>query len=788
MRLIGYSLVCMLALLPIGFATSTWLTDSKQEQRLEDENYRRINAYELKPNQTIAINYASSAVSTKLIFYAILPKSLIIDQSDENTDYPFSVEYRFDQEAEFEPLTLATQHTSYSHADTSEPTPITRLFETNKVVSSGKSLEFNLPSKSQTRSAGRRLELRLTSTDPKIDSVVLRSFFRERSSLENSQQKWARLSKRQQNYLARLHPFGRFYLDKNEIHNLLINRQQAIAPSGIEGRDFKAINLWSHQEPDLLIPTSTEALGELNNLGPNLQQSLRVLKPSDVEFKYRVPNNQSARVNFTQQSNEGLISSKQLPVLIGDGRITYSLPAGDYIFSSEQLLWFDIQESESVQTGQIQRRFYSLNDQQHYSLSPSLTARQLVRIEIINQPQQTFDVRYELLDKDGKAINTGTITHLQEQDSSSYVSHLGPSVPISVISEHQLTIPSEASELKLISDQGEGMIRVSNSLESLAAKVTLSTSGNQFVSNWFELEPNNAARPLDGDSANWLISHGRFSFDSNATPPEIERLTPTQATSFYTLMERVDANTSAPASAITFNPIRTGQSYAVDLRNKNQNDSTTSLRVLYLGSKPTHAPISISINGKPYSYQPYNDKGLIRLPQLPVGEHTFRYSNKASAKEGPRLYLNQVTTTLDDQTTSYKQRLMWASETALTFPLAPNKVNHQTLQILIASTDAQDQFDVNIIVVTDGKKRRLRTYKVSAPIRSHAKSINIDSGEDYYFVPAIYLPLSVLGGNSADELSIEFSDGKNRLISVATMDRSGEKRTRAFHDWAEWAQ
>jgi len=163
MRYIGYSLLGVM-FLAIAMFIMNWFNDTTQitgttapvtSVKLDDEDYRKVNAYDLPEDSVIRIGFSPSATTTKLLLYAVVnetetpeTETTFGEQGNEKPHFRFSVEYRFNQNEDFQKIDLSTQLTDYRHLETGLAKPSYRMGEASLRVTDSRSLEFSIPAAS----------------------------------------------------------------------------------------------------------------------------------------------------------------------------------------------------------------------------------------------------------------------------------------------------------------------------------------------------------------------------------------------------------------------------------------------------------------------------------------------------------------------------------------------------------------------------------------------------------------------------------------------------------------
>ncbi len=789
MRTLSYGILGILLALVLGGLSFTWIGKSSSISELDDKDYRRVNAYLLSDSSPVIFNFPSAATNAKMLFYALIPQSPEPQQQNwADQDHRFTIEYRVGSATAFTRVELNTRLTQYRHLETGQTKPTYRLTDLSTRISDGRSLEFSIPVTGK-----KSLEIRLVSKDMNINEVVFRSYYRESSTLRDSQRRWARLSQRDQDRLARFHPLGRQYISEDEVRNVLSNRNQVIAPSGVAGKDFLQRTLWAYQFPDLLINEMNDSQARESNLGGGLRQSLRVVKATELEISYAVSDAPSALLTSLYRQSDGASSPVELGSVSGEGRIRKHLEPGDYIFDADRPIRFDVQHSDDTQSAELRRRFYPIGTTDlYYRLSKSAIP-QSIKLDVVAQPNADLSVGYEFRSESGGVLTGGTIEHQEPEDqfTTRYQAEFTGDATnhrVSSRSEHVVSVPVDAVQLMVFSRRGEGLVRISNSLDSLTTKVAISGEAVQYFSRWFELTPTSAIKPVSSlqqpilsekERSVWLVSYDRFVFAPNAEAPQVHRLDTDQSRPFFELLEPVEVRPSLSPRAITYLPIDVNQDIDIDLKTARRGDNTRVLRAFYKNEDNKVRSIDLVLNGQRYSYPLLSKAGMITLPPLSDGRHRLRIEASIELE----IYLNHRTAeAILDGALGFKQRRFFKPQGSSKFAVGSVYRQKQTLQILVAGTHFSTPFNLDVWVGNKDEAKRLRRITVVPKEQSQVKLLNTAGQSHFRMIPPIYVPLNTLSDWEPDYIEIASQDKQIQLISAALLDRSGADFNRSFSD------
>jgi len=799
MRYLSYTLLAVIVIALIGWSISNSSTSTTARTSLDDKDYQRVNAYEIQEQVPIKLDFSSSVVTTKLLFYGLVDRShadLVFDQASTENQTPytrFSIEYRFGRTGQFQKVDLATRLTQYRSIENDQITPSYRVAEPKFKVTDSQSLELVVP-----ENGAKTLELRLHSKEPELEGVVFRSYFRERKTLSDSERRWARLSRRNQNRLARFHPFGRHYLNKGEIQNVLSNRNQVIAPSGIAGQDFLERPLWSYQHPDLLISDTGVSSNASPNLGGGLEQSLRILEDSELEFGYQVLSAKPSIIGYRRLALNETLSQNELGSFSGEGVIKRSLPPGDYVFYANQPMRFEVEAADSIQMSERQRRFHMLDQSAiSYSLLPSKST-QLLKLELIANADEELVLTYAFIDESEKILSESEHIHKKPRDPFTHVEKSSKKAlslrdetdRLSESSEIVLTVPTLARKLvvSLKPASSSGLLRVSNSLEALSAKSILSGDSAHYHSNWFEITPElkfeQSLAPKysainTGKTSVWVSNYGRYSFSPELVKPQVQRLRALKPSPIIDLLEPISLASEQPPSAIAYRQVEPNEIIDIELSSSTEGDSSLVLQALYRVNKQASTGVIFHIDKNSYSYDLYGESGQLILPPLSIGNHRFRIQ----ASDDLTVFLNHLPMGVNNEPDAgFKKRQFIRAASAVSYSVSSIAQSDQTLQLLLANDRFTEPFNFAIYGVNSTGKRLIRRVEIFPDSASLKRLHALNANTSYWQLPVLYIPLGAMEGFVPDHLELIFNDDQPRLMSAAIIDRSDEKFSRAFTD------
>ena len=105
-------------------------------------------------------------------------------------------------------------------------------------------------------SSVRRMRVGLVQADPRVRNAILRVYLNQKPSGYKLRYLWQRLALEKRERLARANVHGVELLTDAEKESLLLNRWVAVAPQGIEGRDYEERKLYTLRERDSTVPSS----------------------------------------------------------------------------------------------------------------------------------------------------------------------------------------------------------------------------------------------------------------------------------------------------------------------------------------------------------------------------------------------------------------------------------------------------------------------------------------------------------------------------------------------------
>ena len=780
MRMIGYSLVVLMAFVLLS-GLGWWISEldilSDDE---ETPGYRRVSSYVLDQDRSLVFDYTQATTSATLLLHAVFksPGSALNDV--DPIPYNYSIEYRFPNQQAFTDLALSTQTLPRVDEVTGAVTPIYRLSQPDFQVSDSRGIQLALPDV-----ADKSLELRLKSHDPRIAKVIVRSFHREGTELKNSDLKWTRLGRWERSRLSRFHPFGRNYLSKREIRNVLSNRNQSVAPSGISGDDFQIVPLLVHEEPDTLIALAGHTLDQSGaNFGGHMTRSIRVRKPTLVDFFVQTAGQRNSHLSYIQRARGNQIGEGRI-ALPEQNQVSEFLTEGDYIFSAGHPMWLEILPNDDLDISEVRRKFYTVRSGGlRYELAVSPYANQVLRVESVAAPDQVVNVDYVFYDASGNVIDRGQIVHRAPLDGANRLDGSG-SLMLSAIQKYVLKVPIAARSVRIKADHDSAMIRLSNSLETLASKVSVTRLESTFSSNWFGLEPTGRSERHDlTDPGQYqltehvVISSGRYGFDRSHAAPQVKALQSDSPVLLSRVLEPLTQFETDNSGSIIFTEIESNTNYQYKLDSMNDADDTMVQSAIYFAPQEAHRRIAVRLDQRDYSYDLSSSLGLINFPSLAVGNHQLTLT----APDDVRLFVNYLPSTSSSRPTQqYKLRTLHQTKARRRFVVEQPDVSSMTLQVIIAVPDVVTRtVALDLFVGDSNSERRLRRIEIDPS--TSLKGINLDTNSKVNLFAPIYVVLDELAGYPISHFDVRVNIKNDALISLALLDATGASFNHSFID------
>lgn len=777
MRVIAYSLILIVCISFVGSSIYvTYVQPAKSASEGSIDGYRKINTYALNKDKVIRIEYPKSSIGAKFLFHTILSDDDGLTTSDPTE---FSVRISVTGEADDSRDTVHTFSVNvgnYIHNETNSPLAAYVVSGTDLSVSDSDNYEISLLGLKK-----KSLQLTLVTHSPNIKKVIMRPFHRVGSSVKNAKIKWARLSRHEQNRLARFHPLGRDFLTDDEISNVLKNRNLSIAPAGIEGVDFDIQALHIYDKPDQLISIRDDAdTVQQETLNPESLRSIRVFEPTVLKISasqidkgndIKTLGLKYERASKDEAAKEGIKHSLSL----NNGIAELSLQAGDYVFSSETPVYFSIEENLFADVRGRRSYFHQILDNAlHFTIHPNAHKKQFLKVELLNKPESESEVRYFFEDALKKVINTNTITHRKSFDPFLHSGQPLQLPNLSEISSSIIIVPDQATKVTFSSDQ-VSFVRVSNSLDGLASKMTINGPQTKLTSNWFDLKP----QPTTNDQNKRLLvtNYGRYKNSTDKSAIAISTLHPTSRLSLHTIYEINSELSDESVGALLFSQVEPNKTLDWKISNSfDTNDSTIKPRIVYLKPNQQASDLQVYIDGKRYNYDlPYRN-GELQLPNIEVGEHTLKLRSATPLK----VFINHT----QPLTNAIKKREMYLVKNSAFFTTEKPIKEDQLIQLIIAQKEplATAQFDIEITSNESDIALLNRRYSF-ANESGGSKGLNLASSDDAIgFLPTIYLKPESGFNVDGNTIEIRFADDKPRFVAFRVIDQSEQQNGRAYLD------
>ncbi len=797
MRKLGYSLAItlLLAVLALGLYDIYRSYGPDVNASEVFEGYRRINTYVLQHDKPLRFKYPNSSLGAKFLIHAVTAHT----EAEKSTPEPlaFSIDYLVGDSSDVNSKTFTTRVSDYRHVETNEPQPIYSLNNAKLLVSDSNTFELSLLNLDM-----KAIKLSLGTLDPRIKQVLIRPFYRVGSSVRNADIKWARLSRHEQNRLARFHPLGRGYISSDEIRNVLENRNLAIAPSGIEGVEFRTQPMQVYDQPDKILTTRlSEQSAYIEKLSSTLKRGVRVFEPTTLMIAAENLSAESEKntAHYRYKTDTGEITKTSIPV---DGKIIeLPLSPGDYVFTADALMTFVITDTPQADTQGRRSTFFSLEQQNiSFPLNESEHSEQLLKIEILAKPMAVCNIRASFRDAENSVVTQQDISH---QEGANYFLHSGRSEDIETLSGVSSTMIRVAANSKSIelasslnSPKEHCYIKVSNSLDVLSSKVSITGLKTEFISKWFTLAPNNkkpttesliaAAQPpnsganrnVEFDSkALHVINYGRYQLSNNDQQPIVRTLVPIGTQKLTTVYEVNPQSSGGSTSAILFSKIEINKRLAWNL-NESYNSSVTSVRprAFYINHDNAETNVQFTIDGKRYNFAlPYNS-GEVQLPNTEIGNHTI----KVTAPNSVQIFVNLIPQT----DASLKRQELYVTNGDISFESPKPIQDNELVQLVVAQKDSlpTTTFDLQIDNLASGSVLLKRRYSINTTDENISGLVGGGRTPTLRVLSPIHLKSELGFAESGNRITLKFEDGIQRFVAVKVLDQSGTTLGKSYLD------
>jgi hypothetical protein len=553
-----------------------------------------------------------------------------------------------------------------------------------------------------------RLDLKLAAADPVVKDVVVRVYYNEKPPPYKLRYLWQRMLREKKEHLARGNIYTIDLLTASEKQNLLENRWAALAPQGISS--------WEYTERTLYTVDSTEITKVKDTIVPNglcvSPDFLGVIPlPAAagcvrLEF-HRIegaPGSESSQMVYLTWHGDALEETRRWSVPL-EGEVTnFSEDFPDLgggileVYALEELVVrafvaglatdMEITPQPSsapcyLTTPGSTLQFLVSNHEVSFT-AVRIDLRQAISKDQIRTGIGHATVRYELLDKDSRVLESGQVRH--EQSVTIYDSLLGSWSQYRVTdpSRFYFWIPPGRAELRLFPEEGEVFVTAYTAVNGLPRKVRvpedyLSYEKNQEeFGNWFLILPVNYAECLQGNREAFVKVQDR--------PPMVSW--GTLAGNYHCISNRPDG----PSRAYKIlSPLEdwesVGQAFSPAYFSELPAERT--FETLFVGGpgQPAVKPALISIHPdmSPADFRVFIDQKLSLqeavanpsnetvLPEVTVGRHSLRLE----APAGLKFFINSLQEPISAR---YMERTIYfLGEKGLTYLVRKETMDRETL-------------------------------------------------------------------------------------------------------------
>jgi hypothetical protein len=252
--LVGLAAVTPPAALFILSAVSA-LAEVEEGIPAEEENARSCTSYVLPLDGWTSFRIPPGQQALKIVTNANVPASL---RRAKDFACAYSVRYQlidvYDNVIRDQRYSLASGFLIYIDEITGSAVPAHFFRSVDLIPLSSRTLVVNLEGASEKAV---RLNLRVSSADAPTADVIARAYYKERPPPYKLRYLWQRMSQARKERIARASVYTPDLLGEDEKRNLLENRWAALAPLGIEGRDYAERKLYTvaREEADRQSPT-----------------------------------------------------------------------------------------------------------------------------------------------------------------------------------------------------------------------------------------------------------------------------------------------------------------------------------------------------------------------------------------------------------------------------------------------------------------------------------------------------------------------------------------------------
>ncbi len=512
----------------------------------------------------------------------------------------------------------------------------------------------------------RRLRISVVQSDPRVRDVTLRVYANQKPAAYKLRYLWQRMPLEKRERLARASVHAIDFLSDQEKRNLLENRWVAVAPVGIDGKEFFERKIFSLKERhDSLSTGSILPYGLF--VGPGTLGTLPIPEGGGcirLEIQ-RPPGTPPAPVVRLLWWRRNGLDPVETDLDLHAETLSYSLDldGGILVIESSDPIVVRGYVDGGVNTTEITpeakcAQFFRVRGGSpiEFSTVSGSEGPGVIRLDVRRVPlegkldvEQEISLAHDFLDEQGKVLGSGRLTHSEPDSWYDRVTGTSRVVPVSDASRHYFSFPASCTSFRIYSSTDIACVTAYTRPNDLVRKLRIPEDYLLFERRqedsrtWFPLRPRRFTEYLANDSEVLVRTQPR--------PPELTA--GPEAESSHTEVRTPDGDVNAlklltPVDPVGAQPWQASPAYFVKLDSRVPRDlylgdgkgaPFVRPRLISLLETGGEALVSVLLDGRLHfqSAQASRSKEEL-LPPVSEGWHKIH----AEAPSGTGLYLNSI--------------------------------------------------------------------------------------------------------------------------------------------------
>lgn len=502
------------------------------------------------------------------------------------------------------------------------------------------------------------LRLSFESTNPAVIETAVRVYAPTKIAEHQIATSWLRMTEEQKDSLAKYSIYPAFLLSAAEKINLLKHQWQPIGPTGIEGKNYLTLNLYTLKDKEidnqdtLMLASGLQAdathygVIPLPEQGGQVSLSFKALDGSalttpvavnlqwfgrDKEQRWQQNANWSKDTGDLTYSLEGglLVIRPSSPVIISASLTTATAPKQDI---SESLL--------SLKT--YITSFGVDFDVLHYQQHPAALRVDVRRLLIPTVKSQQEQVRYQWLNASGTVIASGELSALEQASLFDRAGDITEPNNVSDSVSYYFRLPKEVTRVRLLSSSPTLLVNAYNQpygvtkWQRVPEDSYIDSDKQNLELTWFPLRAVNDKTLTQQQAVQWLSGQYRPTEDK----PDVMQgqylwqdfMPQSELTGRYLLTDYTNDEPRADALASVYCALVVNRDNPIKLAASNGLRSISpELIFLRDNSRPFTAELFAN-QEKVLMMNTMGQQGILHLPEMAVGNQRLRLNTDSGGR------------------------------------------------------------------------------------------------------------------------------------------------------------